>query len=196
MRVNCRSSAARPGARSSTSWSAWRSVRSDATYAISESAWAMHLLGLQRARPDARFVSLSEALPMLRAVKDPSELERMAAAGAAADAAFEEILAVRFAGRREVDVASDLASLLLRHGHSQVDFTIVASGPNGANPHHSPGDRTILAGEVVVLDFGGLLAGYGSDTTRTVSVGPPGEDVVAVHDVVRRAQQAAFEAVR
>jgi Xaa-Pro aminopeptidase len=133
---------------------------------------------------------------MLRAVKDPAELERLTRAGAGADAAYEEILAVRFAGRAETEVAADLAALLRKHGHSQVDFTIVGSGPNGANPHHGAGERVIAEGDTVVLDFGGLRDGYGSDTTRTVHVGPADDEVRTVHDIVRRAQQAAFEAVR
>jgi D-alanyl-D-alanine dipeptidase len=164
-------------------------------YGVSDAAWAIHLLGLQRVLPDTRYAALTDALPMLRAVKDAEEIERLAAAGAAADAAFEEILTVRFAGRRESDVATDLAELLMRAGHSRVDFTIVASGPNGANPHHNPGDRVIQPGDTVVLDFGGIKDGYGSDTTRTVHVGEPSPEVVAVHEVVRQAQQAAFEAV-
>jgi Xaa-Pro aminopeptidase len=168
----------------------------DGTFGISDSAWALHLLGLQRARPGIRCTALSEALPMLRAVKDGAELERLTAAGAAADATYGEILGARFAGRRESDVAADLAGLLRRFGHEQVDFTVVGSGPNGANPHHEAGDRVIEQGDAVVLDFGGLMHGYGSDTTRTVTVGEPGEEVRRVHDVVRRAQQAAFEAVR
>jgi Xaa-Pro aminopeptidase len=167
-----------------------------ATYVLSDATWAMHLLGLQRVLPGTRFVALSDGLPMLRAVKDPAELERLAAAGAAADAAYAEILRAGFAGRREADIAAELAALLLRHGHSQVDFTIVASGPNGANPHHAASDRTIVEGDAVVLDFGGLRGGYGSDTTRTVSVGEPGDEVRKVHEIVRQAQQAAFEAVR
>ena len=165
-------------------------------YAISDSAWAMHLLGLQRTLPSARFVSLTEGLPMLRAVKDEHELERLARAGAAADAAYTEIVGVRFAGRTENEVAADIAGLLRKHGHSQVDFTVVGSGPNGANPHHEAGDRVIQDGDTVVLDFGGLCEGYGSDTTRTVHVGQPDDEVRRVHDVVLRAQQAAFEAVR
>jgi Xaa-Pro aminopeptidase len=72
----------------------------------------------------------------------------------------------------------------------------VGSGPNGANPHHEAGERVIQDGDAVVLDFGGLMYGYGSDTTRTVSVGKPSAEVIAVHEVVRQAQQAAFEAVR
>ncbi|MFJ9020426.1 aminopeptidase P family protein [Streptomyces sp. NPDC102259] len=165
-------------------------------FGISDNAWAMHLLGLQKALPATSYASLTEALPMLRAVKDAAELELMAAAGAAADATFEEIRTVRFGGRRETEVGADLAALLRRYGHSQVDFTIVASGPNGANPHHEVGDRVIEHGDMVVLDFGGLKDGYGSDTSRTVHVGEPTDEERRVHDLVREAQEAGFRAVR
>jgi D-alanyl-D-alanine dipeptidase len=165
-------------------------------YAISDSAWAMHLLGLQDRLPATSFVSMTEVLPMLRAVKDDDELGRLAAAAAAADEAYVEILQVRFAGRSETELGADLAELLRRFGHSQVDFTVVGSGPNGADPHHEIGDRVIEDGDMVVLDFGGLKHGYGSDTTRTVHVGEPTDEERAVHEIVRRAQQAGFEAVR
>ncbi|MFF1635123.1 aminopeptidase P family protein [Leifsonia sp. NPDC058248] len=167
----------------------------DGRYAISDATWAMHLLGLQQKLPDARFESISQALPLLRAVKSDDEIDRLAAAGAAADATFEDILGVRFAGRTENEVAADLARLLREHGHSQVDFTVVGSGPNGANPHHEAGDRTIEEGDMVVLDFGGLMDGYGSDTTRTVHVGEPTDEEHEAFEIVKRAQQAAFEAV-
>jgi Xaa-Pro aminopeptidase len=167
-----------------------------ATMGIADSAWAMHLLGLQDAVPGSSYRSLTQSLPMLRAVKDANEIARLAAAGAAADATYEQILGVRFAGRKETDVAADLARLLRDFGHEQVDFTVVGSGPNGANPHHEAGDRTIEVGDAVVLDFGGLMDGYGSDTSRTVCVGEPSAEVREVHDIVRQAQQAGVEAVR
>ncbi|GGX05622.1 aminopeptidase P family protein [Streptomyces lomondensis] len=165
-------------------------------FGISDNAWALHLLALQQAVPGSSYASLTEALPMLRAVKDAAELELMAAAGAAADATFEEIRNVPFAGRRESEVAADLDRLLRRHGHEQVDFTIVASGPNGADPHHEAGGRVIERGDMVVLDFGGLKDGYGSDTSRTVHVGEPTDEERRVHDIVRAAQEAGFRAVR
>ena len=171
-------------------------LRPDGRYGISDSTWAMHLLGLQKALPGTAYEALSVCQPMLRAIKDEHELARLAAAGAAADAAYGEIVGVRFAGRRETEVAADLAALLRKFGHEQVDFTVVGSGPNGANPHHEAGSRVIEPGDAVVLDFGGLLDGYGSDTTRTVTVGEPSDEVREIHDIVRRAQQAAFEAVR
>ncbi|MFC7302891.1 aminopeptidase P family protein [Streptomyces monticola] len=168
----------------------------DGRFGISDNAWAMHLLGLQKELPGTSYASLTEALPMLRAVKDVHELERLAAAGAAADATYEEILKVRFSGRRETDVAGDLADLLRQFGHSQVDFTVVGSGPNGANPHHEAGERVIEHGDMVVLDFGGLKHGYGSDTSRTVHVGEPGAEEQKVHELVREAQNAGCAAVQ
>ncbi|MFF3349134.1 aminopeptidase P family protein [Streptomyces sp. NPDC002779] len=171
-------------------------LQRDGRFGISDNAWAMHLLGLAKTLPDSSYASLTEALPMLRAVKDAAELERLTAAGAAADATYEEIRQVPFAGRKETEVAADLARLLREHGHETVDFTIVASGPNGANPHHEPGDRVIERGDMVVLDFGGLLGGYGSDTSRTVHVGEPTDEERRIHDLVRAAQEAGFQAVR
>jgi Xaa-Pro aminopeptidase len=171
-------------------------LRTDGRYGVSDNAWAMHLLGLQGALPATNYHSLTHRLPMLRAIKDDNELARLTAAGAAADATYEEILKVRFSGRRETDVAGDLADLLRTHGHEQVDFTVVGSGPNGANPHHEAGQRTIEAGDCVVLDFGGLMFGYGSDTSRTVCVGEPTDQIREVHEIVRQAQQAGVDAVR
>ncbi|MEU4163632.1 aminopeptidase P family protein [Actinoplanes sp. NPDC026670] len=165
-------------------------------YAVSDNAWALHLLGLQEALPGSAYTSMTGSLPMLRAVKDDDEVARLAAAGAAADAAYEQIVGVRFAGRTEHEIGTDLAALLRAHGHSQVDFTVVGSGPNGANPHHEMGERVIADGDMVVLDFGGLKDGYGSDTTRTVHVGEPTAHEREVFEIVREAQQAAFEAVR
>jgi Xaa-Pro aminopeptidase len=165
-------------------------------FGISDNTWALHLLGLRRTLPGTSYAALTDALPMLRAVKDAAELDLLAAAGAAADQAFEEIRKLPFAGRRETEIGADLAALLRRFGHSQVDFTIVGSGPNGADPHHEVGDRVIERGDMVVLDFGGLKDGYGSDTTRTVHVGEPTEEERRVHDTVRAAQEAGFAAVR
>ena len=168
----------------------------DGRYAISDSAWAMHVLGLQQQLPGSSYVSMTSALPMLRAIKDADELELLASGAAALDAVFGDLLRIRFSGRRELDVASDLADLLREHGHSEVEFTLVGSGPNGANPHHQVSGREIEEGDMVVLDFGGIKGGYASDITRTVHVGEPTAEEREVYDVVARAYTAGLEAVR
>jgi Xaa-Pro aminopeptidase len=83
-----------------------------------------------------------------------------------------------------------------RHGADDVSFeTIVASGPNGAKPHHRPGGRRITEGDLVVLDFGALVDGYHSDMTRTMAVGELSATQQRMYDVVLEAQAAGVRAV-
>jgi Xaa-Pro aminopeptidase len=164
--------------------------------AVADRLWAVHLLGLRRALPEVTFSSASEVLGRLRAIKDDDELGALRRAARAADETFRRILETRFEGRREEEVARDLADLLVEHGHARASFTIVGSGPNGASPHHEAGGRTILPHDAVVMDFGGELGGYHSDTTRTVVVGEPSEGFEQAYDVVREAQDAGVRVVR
>lgn len=164
--------------------------------AVDDRLWASHLIGLQRARPGVAFSAGSRVMGRLRAVKDADELDALRHAGRAADETFRRIVELPFVGRREEEVAADLARLLVEHGHRTAEFTIVASGPNAASPHHEPGSRTIVPRDAVVMDFGGELAGYHSDTTRTVAVGEPTDELEQVFAVVREAQAAAIDAVR
>ena len=165
-------------------------------YAVTDRTWASHLLALERVAPGRSFVASGDALPLLRAVKDADEVERLRAAGLAADAAFAEVIALAFAGRTEIEIAAELDRLLRHHGHQRDDFTVVGSGPNAASSHHDPGERRIEPGDVVVMDFGGVRDDYWSDITRTVFVGEPPDEEREVYGIVRAAQQAAFEAVR
>ena len=164
--------------------------------AVGDRMWASHLLGLQRAAPEVTFGSASGVISRLRAVKDADELAALARAGRAADEAFRRICTARFEGRAEQDVARDLEVLLVEAGHARSDFAIVASGPNGASPHHEPGGRTIRARDAVVMDFGGVFGGYFSDTTRTVVVGEAPKGFPEVYDAVRTAHDAALAAIR
>ena len=176
-----------------------------ATAALLDAGRALRDLGLGVGDARARsaggaardgYVSMTDALPMLRAVKGADELERLAAAGAAADASLEDIVGVRFAGRtRERDRrrprrpparARPLAGRLHRRR--------LRAQRRQPPPRDERAD--IEEGDMVVLDFGGLKDGYGSDTTRTVHVGEPTDEEREVFEIVRHAQQAGFEAVR
>ena len=163
---------------------------------LSDRIWGKHVLGLQAAAPALDWASASGVLAPLRARKDPDEIDALRRAGAAADAAFDDIRELPFAGRAEVEVATDLRRLLVEHGHDTAEFAIVGSGPNGASPHHEPGDRVIGPGDPVVLDFGGSLDGYCSDTTRTVIVGSPPDGFEDVFALVHEAQERAVQTVR
>ena len=164
---------------------------SDIKVGVSDGMWAVHVLGVQSAAPQANLVPASRILSPLRARKESGEIELLRRAGRGADEAFNRIVRESFQGHDEQEVARSLARLLEENGHDSVAFTIVGAGPNGASPHHEPGDRGIRVGDSLVMDFGGRVGGYCSDITRTVSVGQPSEELREVHEIVRQAQEAA-----
>ncbi|MGZ8571984.1 MAG: M24 family metallopeptidase [Actinomycetota bacterium] len=168
----------------------------DGRIAANDRMWTAHILALQSAVPSASFAPASGVIGRLRARKDDDELAALRRAGRAADETFRQICDLPFLGRREDEVASDLARMIVENGHDRAEFTIVASGPNAASPHHEPGGRTILPHDAVVMDFGGELGGYFSDTTRTVVVGEPSRAFSRVYELVLEAQLAAVDTVR
>ncbi|WJY68034.1 M24 family metallopeptidase [Corynebacterium auris] len=163
------------------------------TVGLGSSLTAEHVLRLQALVP--RTTSATQALASVFAVKDAAELAQISAAAEAIDAVHEQVPALLRPGRTEAEVARELEKLILA-GHDAVDFVIVGSGPNGANPHHSYSERVLREGDPVVVDIGGSLgAGYHSDCTRTYQVGAKSDpEFAAAHETLQRAQQAAVGA--
>jgi Xaa-Pro aminopeptidase len=170
--------------------------------AVSDGLRAAFVLGLQRVLPAARFSLASAVLRPIRMRKDDDEIALLRAAAQAADRVVAAITAGRLVGRTEADVAREVRERLVAEGHDQAEFWIIASGPNSASPHHDPGDRVIQAGEPIVIDIGGSIGGYASDTTRTIwvtggdpSLGPD-ETFRRLYDVLQDGQDEARAAVR
>lgn len=139
--------------------------------ALGQSLTADHVLGFQDLLPHASYELATYALAELFTRKDEAEIAELRKAGRAIDAVHAQVPQLLQAGRTEAEVAHELEKLILRE-HSIIDFVIVGSGPNGANPHHSFSDRVLAEGEPVVVDIGGTLpSGYHSDCTRTYVVG-------------------------
>ena len=134
----------------------------------------------------------------LRAVKDEGELETFRRACAITNRMFERLVSeVPFVGRRERDVAWDIARLFHEEGAEELAFeTIVGSGPPGAPPHGRAGDRVISSGELVVIDTGCRVDGYVSDYTRTLATGELAGEMQEAYDVVLAAQEAGLDAIR
>ena len=147
--------------------------------------------------PDAQLVPTSGVVESLRLVKDAGEVARIEAACEMADAALASVRHRLGEGPTEAEVALELEWQMRRLGAEAPSFeTIVASGPNGAMPHHRAADRRIAEGDLVVLDFGALVDGYHSDMTRTVMVGDPSDTQARMYEVVRESQAAGVAAVR
>jgi Xaa-Pro aminopeptidase len=132
-----------------------------------------------------------------RVVKDETEIDLLRESARRLGPVVEAAFASVSAGVSERQVAGAIEAAIRAAGFERPAFdTIVASGPNASLPHHRAGDRTLAAGDLVVLDFGGVLDGYCCDLTRTVSIGAPSLRARQVHDAVREAQQAAMAAVK
>ena len=164
--------------------------------AIGDRTWATFLLGLQEALPQTAFLPASRVTAPLRAVKDAAEIDALRAAARVVDAVALAMRERPFAGRTEADIARELVDRMLEGGHERANFDIVASGPNAASPHHEPGDRVVAAGDPVVCDFGGTMAGYCSDITRTFVVGQPSGELADIYEVLFRAQEEAVRTAR
>jgi Xaa-Pro aminopeptidase len=174
-----------------------RRLGEPAALGLSDRMWALMVLRFAAALPEARLELASAALGPLRARKSPAEVAALREAAQAIDRVHAQVPSWLAAGRTEADVAADIGEAILAEGHSRVDFTIVASGPNAASPHHTASDRVLGAGDAVVVDIGGTMpSGYCSDCTRTYVIGQPPDDFASYYEVLKNAQHAACDAVR
>lgn len=165
--------------------------------AVADRMWAQHLFAIHEAT-GARLSSAADLMGALRIEKSAAEIASLRSAAAAIDAVHSQMGTWLRVGRTEREVAKDVAAAIIDSGHEAVSFTIIGSGPNGASPHHGYSERIVGAGDVVVVDLGGVMPdGYGSDCTRTYVVGAgPSAEVSGIYEVLYAAQQAATESVR
>ncbi len=143
------------------------------------------------------------ALPMMhgdirlmRAIKDEEEIALMRHAQSITDAAFKHMLGFIKPGLTEKQVRSELENFMFENGADSLAFSsIVASGPNTANPHAIPSDRVIEKGDFVLMDYGAGYRDYRSDMTRTVCVGEPTQEQLDLYALVRRTHEECVEAI-
>lgn len=168
-----------------------------AKLAVADVMPALHTIPLRDATPGAEQVLAGSVLRELRMRKDTLEIDALRKAGAAIDRVHARMGEFLRAGRSEAEVGADITNAIVEEGHTEADFVIVGSGPNGASPHHELSDRRIREGDIVVVDIGGPIPeGYNSDSTRTYAVGEPAPEVRETYLVLQAAQRAAVEAVR
>ncbi len=151
---------------------------------------------LEAAAPDVELVPAPAWIEADRATKSPAEVERIAAACAIGDRALAAIVRKIKRGSCEKDLAMALEWEMRTCGADALAFGIAClGGPNAALPHGSPSERPVGPGEVLLFDFGAMVAGYRSDMTRTLFVGEPSSRDLAIYETVAAAQQAAIDAL-
>ncbi len=154
-------------------------------------------LRLERAFPETRWVDASNAIRRARVTKDANEIQLLRRAGEIGSRVGREIPDVLKAGMTELELAAEMEYRMNRYGASGTSFsTIVGFGPHSAEPHYSPAETKLRAGDSIVCDFGAYYRRYASDITRSFHFGRRDEEMKRVHETVQAAQQAALEAIR
>jgi Xaa-Pro aminopeptidase len=148
---------------------------------------------LAASAPTVELVPVEGWVEADRSIKEPAELERVAAACAVADRALATLLPEIRPGVTEVELALRLEWLIRTGGAEALAFDVAClAGPEAALPHGAPGDRPVVDGQVVLFDFGAQVDGYRSDMTRTLFVGEPTSRDLDVYGLVGRAQATAI----
>ena len=153
---------------------------------------------LKAGAPEADYPDASDVLAGLRLRKDEAEVDAMRRAVKIAQDALEAVIPQIKIGMTERELASELFMQLLKHGSDpELPFVpIVSSGPNSANPHASPTERKLQAGDLLVVDWGGAYGGYISDLTRTFAVGEVDDECRKIHKIVQDANAAGCAAAK
>ncbi|MDD4859347.1 MAG: Xaa-Pro peptidase family protein [Dehalococcoidales bacterium] len=148
---------------------------------------------LEKLEPKPKEVAVVGLVESLRAVKETEEIELIRRAAALGDGAVEHIEDIIHPGMTELEIAWEIEKFMREKGSQPIPFeVIVASGPNGALPHHKPSSRPVQCGEPIVLDLGAKIDGYASDLTRTIHIGRPDATFKKVYRTVLDAQLAAM----
>ncbi len=152
--------------------------------------------GLEDVSIHADLPQLHHDLQRMRAVKDAEEIELMRHAQTITDAAFTHMLGFIKPGLTEKEIRTELENYMFSNGADSLAFgSIVASGPNTANPHAVPSDRVVERGDFVLMDYGAGYRDYRSDMTRTVVVGEPTQEQLDLYALVRRTHEECAAAV-
>ncbi|MDW7738440.1 MAG: Xaa-Pro peptidase family protein [Bacillota bacterium] len=162
--------------------------------AIDNTLRADHLIGLGKVFPEVEFETASVLVDALRVQKDEQEIKLMHEAGKIADQVMLKVQNTIKPGMSEKELVAFIEFEYKKLGDDISFKPIVASGPNGAQPHHSPGDRRFEKGDFIVIDCGALYKGYCSDITRTLCLGQATEEMKKVYNTVRDANEGAFQA--
>ena len=148
---------------------------------------------IQQASDEIQITSAAHIFNTLRSVKDIEEITSIRRAIQIAETALENTIPFIKAGITEQEVANELVINLLKNG-SEPDLPfspIVASGPNSANPHAVPSLRKLRKGDLIVIDWGARKDGYISDITRTFAIGSVDDELMAIYEIVKQANEAA-----
>ncbi len=187
----------------------WFSDTDDGVGMIASQVEAGAPLGIDKEWPARFLLPLMEKLPGTpcrlasacvddaRACKDAQEQALMRESSRINDHVMEKAAAFLREGITEEEAASYITAQFKEAGCEGASFPpIVSFGANAADPHHMPDGTRLKEGDCIVLDIGGRKNRYCSDMTRTYFCKRADDACVQIHDLVRRANEAAEALIR
>lgn len=160
--------------------------------AVDDHMWAQRVLRLREVLAEREQVLAGPIISEVRQRKTSEEIEHLQHAASAIESVHARVPDIIKVGMTEAEAGRLIAEAIIEAGHVTVDFVIVASGPNGSNPHHAVSDRVIESGDPIVVDIGGTMpSGYRSDCTRTYVMGEASEDFLQAYAILQSAQESA-----
>tara|TARA_Y100000817_G_C16841858_1_gene538383 strand:- start:837 stop:1904 length:1068 start_codon:yes stop_codon:yes gene_type:complete len=151
----------------------------------------------ERSNNNLIWKDFSEQISKERVIKSESEVEKIEEAISISDRAFNTVSKKIKDGMTEKEIAWEIEKEMRILGADSISFdTIVASGINGAKPHHSPTDKNISNGEAITIDMGAKCNGYCSDLTRTIFIGEPNDEFKKIYNIVLRSQLISIETAK
>lgn len=172
---------------------AWKTPH---TMAVDGAIRADALMHLQASLTCDKTIPADALVAPLRQLKSADEIDLLSRAAAQADHAMQAAVDTCRVGATEAQVAWAAETAFRQDGAETVHFTLIASGPNGAYPHHHSGERRLLEGDAIIIDIGASFQGYNSDITRMVYLGQPSSEFAKAYASVLEANQRAMAAVR
>jgi Xaa-Pro dipeptidase len=151
--------------------------------------------GVRREAPHLEYVLATPVTAGCRMLKSPAELALMQRANDVTIAAYRATFPSLRPGMTQGEMARLVAAAMQRLG-GEGGGALVLFGASSAFPHGTTNPATLRDGDVVLVDGGCTVEGYASDVTRTTVLGRPTQRQRDVWEVEKRAQTAAFEAVR
>jgi Xaa-Pro dipeptidase len=169
--------------------------------AIGKTTRGETVTALHELLPGATFVSATDLLRPLRAIKSEEEIDIMRRAGAITEAAFAEVLKTLKHGMTELDIVSEVDYQLRKHGALGPSFTttLYNSGPNHPLVFGQPEitwKRVLKPPVAVLFDFGAILEGYCYDYGRTVFFGEPDTSFQKIFKLIMTSQETGIAAMK
>ncbi len=153
--------------------------------------------GLKRQFPAIEFANAGKIWSVLTAIKHPLEIALIREAVRVADLGAKAAMDAVKPGVSEHAVAAEAVYAMRKNGSEFEPFIpLVASGYNTSMFERVATEKTIRAGEMVILDIGAVVRGYTGDLGRTVICGDPTPEQKAIYRATHLALQEAKKAVR